>query len=357
MTTRLAHRNYDVVVAGAGPAGSSAARAAARAGARVLLLDKRTCVGSPVQCGELIPARLAQIVPLPPGAVSQEITAIRLHLPDGTVREASRSNQALGYVLNRDRFDQALAEQACAAGAELILGARLLDVSKCGIIASMNGQRLEAGAHVIVGADGPRSTVGRRLGLVHSRYFRAAQCEAAWDGPAGVAEFYFYPECREGYGWVFSKGKTANIGAGCQGDALPALRLLLRGLGVLPEQIIRWKGGLLPAGGPLPATMKGKCLLAGNAAGQVDPVTGEGIRIAVVCGILAGRYAAAAARSGDTGELNHYETRWRQLFAAQLAEGMEQRRFMEANWSDDAGRLTRVIAECWEKRLRGEPGG
>ena len=155
----------DVVIIGAGPAGSCAARTAAQAGARVLLLEARRTVGVPVQCAEYVPIRLRDALgeAWPGEVVVQRVEAMRTFLPDGTVQETP----APGMLIDRAAFDQHLARLAVRAGAELWTGTRAIACSERGVLARRrDGSVVEIKATVIIGADGPRSTVARWVGIL-----------------------------------------------------------------------------------------------------------------------------------------------------------------------------------------------
>jgi len=163
----------DLLVVGAGPGGSTAARVAATEGLRVLLVEQRPRVGLPVQCAEYVPAQIVSYVPLPERCIAQRIRTLRTHLPDGEVVETPSA----GYVLDRALFDKALAVAACRAGASLWTGARALRRTERGVLVRRGGQTIEVECRVVIGADGPRSTVGRWIGQVNSEFIDARQVE------------------------------------------------------------------------------------------------------------------------------------------------------------------------------------
>jgi flavin-dependent dehydrogenase len=178
--------SFDVLVVGAGPAGSCAARAAALAGARVILVERRRQVGFPVQCAEFVPWQLGHQVPIPARCIAQTIGQMRTFLPDGTVVD----KQAAGYVLDRALWDRYLAVLACQAGAELRtgwaakvgvavnvrLGGRpepalehLLDklaLPRTAIVGTLGGP-VPVGGPVVALRSGPVLLVGDAAGLTH----------------------------------------------------------------------------------------------------------------------------------------------------------------------------------------------
>ncbi|MBI0582211.1 MAG: NAD(P)/FAD-dependent oxidoreductase, partial [Methanomassiliicoccales archaeon] len=164
--------NYDIVVVGAGPAGSTTARFAAEAGASVLVLERRAQIGVPVRCGELMPdleemrnifplaGDMSDIFEVPSDLVSLKFSSIRIFSPKNTKYEVPFT----GYTTDRDRLDQFYASQASKAGAEIMTGQRVLKVEQ-GMVRTDD---LSVRAKVIVGADGPLSMVGKAFGLERS---------------------------------------------------------------------------------------------------------------------------------------------------------------------------------------------
>jgi len=283
--------DWDVLVVGAGPAGSSAAQAAAEGGARVLIVERRPVVGVPVQCAEFLSLRVAMDLRLPKAAIAQDVVGTITHLPGGEA--TSRRNP--GCILNREVADVLLAERAVDAGAELMTStqATSIDRSSDGSIRveleAMGGQEVPSSvtATVIVGADGPQSLVGQHVGVTNTRKVIAHQVTVDLHDPVNETEVYLQPSYRGGYGWLFPKGDLANVGVGVDralgGDPKAALQHLIGTLDDRIGEVRRTTGGLIPVNGPLQG-VHGNILLAGDAAGHTHPITGGGIHQAVEAG-------------------------------------------------------------------------
>lgn len=358
-------REVDVLVVGAGPAGSSAALAAAVRGATVLLVERRPVVGSPMRCGEYVPDGLARELPESAGPLpaAQRVPALVLHLPSGR----DRAILSPGAVLDRARLDRSLAGAAVAAGAELWLESPLLALDRRGLATIGRGAArapARVRARLIVGADGPRSRVAAAGGLGRPRVMLGLQREARLARPVHRAHLYFWKTCRHGYGWLFPKGAVANLGVavprGAAGEGRAALRELDRRLaeaGVIEPPTIEGagapgRGGLVPCGGPLPRLAAGRVLLAGDAAGQTDALTGAGIVAAVRAGAMAGEAAADALRRGAWREAGPcYDARWRRVYGRTAARALERRAELEARWDRD---VERAVAAAWlhEREVR-----
>lgn len=351
---------FDVLVVGAGPAGCTAARIAAGAGARVLLAEKRPIIGLPVQCAEFVPLQITDYVAVPEHCIAQRIRQMHSYLPDGeTIR-----TPAAGYVVDRSLFDKELAVAARQAGAEIWSGARVTERTEGGVFVRRGGQDIEVACRVIIGADGPRSTVGRWLGQVNTEFFDSLQVEVVLPKPQEATQIYFAPVYRGGYGWLFPKRETANVGVGVShtlgGNPRQALDHLLERLGFGRGDIVGRTGGPIPSGGPLDSVREGATLLVGDAAGHTHAVTGAGIFSAVVGGALAGEAGGRAIKTDDLSALSEYEREWEAFLGGPMRHAVSKRQYLDLHWSDDPGELSDVIRKTWiafkayGRRERGE---
>ena len=347
----------DVLVVGAGPAGSSAARKAASLGADTLLLDRREAVGAPVQCAEYLPAQLVGELDLGREAqrefIAQPIEGMKTFLPDGQ----EHLTPAKGFVIHRDRFDRCLCKAAVDAGAELMLGTPVVGREKGGaVLAAVRGQgepSLAIRARVVIGADGPRSTVASWVGASNPNLLPGVQFTLPLTGPEEFTEIYFEPDILAGYGWFFPKKDRVNIGLGMRMNGGESPKKLLTRFkdrfvaqGRVEDRILSRAGGWIPAK-PVDQVVHGNVLLAGDAAGHTHPITGAGIFAAVTCGGLAGEYAALAAIEEDDTRLAEYDEEWRDLFEDSLNRAVNRRADMEANWTTDVAGLSDTVRRTW----------
>jgi geranylgeranyl reductase family protein len=294
---------FDVLVVGAGPAGSATAIHLARAGASVLLVDKsRFPRDKP--CGGGLTGRALRHVPCDVEPVVEHVVdRMVLRVAYGP-KVAKRSPQPLIRMTQRRRLDLHLAEQAALAGAVFRDGVAVgeLDVDEAEIGTRIDGEPVRAS--YLVGADGANGVVARAAGLGEgivrgvalegnvswSDLGRAPYEETAW------VEIGVVPG---GYGWVFPKGDHANLGVGGWMSEGPKLRAQLDRLARVhaadPSRLESVRGHRLPMRklGAASAS-RGRVLLVGDAAGLVDPLSGDGIYEAFVSAKLAAEAILAA---------------------------------------------------------------
>ena len=324
----------DVLVIGLGPAGASAAAAAARAGLRVIAVDRKREPGRPVQCAEFVPAIVGIDVGDLAASTRQRIrsmlTFVEADAPD--VKE-----HFPGHMLDRAAFDAALVASAEAAGAECRFGATVRRMHSDGTVELADGGKMAAG--VLVGADGPRSAVGRAIGQVNTELVETRQITVPLARPHEATDIYLSADIPGGYGWLFPKGEVANLGAGVD----PRFKRRLKGIvarlhaaaiesGQAGARVLGLTGGLIPVGGmlkPLGTLGRTLALLAGDAAGLANPVTGAGIAAAVHSGRLAGQ-AAVAWAAGDANAGDAYEEELDDVFQAALDRAVRRRRELAA---------------------------
>ena len=335
---------FDVLVAGAGPAGSATAIHLARGGARVLLAEKaRFPRDKP--CGGGLTGRAVRALPCAVDPVVEHVVdRFELRLRYGSRFERGRGEPMI-LMTQRRRLDAHLAEQAARAGADVREDAKVeaLELATGAVSATVGGHRIDAG--VVVGADGANGVVARAAGL-GAGIVRGVALEGnvSWKvldperyrGRA-VVELGVVPG---GYGWVFPKGDHANLGVGGWGSEGPRLREHLERLAaahdVPSDALTDVKGHRLPMRplGTLPA--RGQVLLVGDAAGLVDPLSGDGMYEAFVS-------ARLAAEAILAGELEAYEAR--------LAETLDHH--AAASWAAKKA-MDRSAAACfWAARCPG----
>jgi geranylgeranyl reductase family protein len=316
----VAATSHDVLVIGAGPAGAAAATTAARAGLRVALIDKAAFPRDKL-CGGGVTGRAhgyarAVFGDLPDDLFHQSRS---VRFTSGSATLARIDSAPVLYMTRRTGFDAALRSRAIAAGADDYCGRR---IAACdpdrGIVTLASGADLTA--PVLIGADGVHSAVARALfGRAFDPAIIGFALEAEVPGPPGPDTELDLTALPWGYGWDFPKADGRTLGIGgvnlTEKDLRPRFHDWLRARGVDPGSV-RIKGHHLPSGASTQVPGRRAVLLAGDAAGLVDPVTGEGIGWAILSGRFAAEAAIAAlgARAPHTA-LAQYLTRMRPVQA------------------------------------------
>jgi geranylgeranyl reductase family protein len=311
--------SYDAIVVGAGPAGSTAARLLSQGGASVLLLDKHSFPRDK-PCGGGVTLRAASVQDLDLSSVIERtIYGARFSLRLGSSFER-RFHQPLTYMTQRCRLDEHLARQAAAAGADFHDEEAVRSVEGAG--ERSRGQvltvRTDKGIYtcrVLVGADGANGVTARASGL-QTRFEEAVALEGnvpfARDIPADWREYVGIDlgGLAGGYGWVFPKAEHLNLGVGAwkyAGFTLrPKLAELSRRYGFEPRALENLRGHHLPVrihGSPIAS---GPVALAGDAAGLIDPLSGEGIHMAFASGRFAAEHGLRYL-AGESASMAGYE--------------------------------------------------
>ncbi len=314
----------EIVIVGAGPGGSAAARQAALAGLCPLLVEKDPTPGATKACGGFAAQVYRKRLELPDEVVEREIRRTRLFI-DGTLHEYGGKRPH--YIsFRRALFDTYLAERAVRAGAELLTSTRasILDPSarRLGLRNLVSGAEGEVEAQVILFADGPQTLAADAYGIGHRPGPRTRHAIfVELDGPYGdgaTCDLLLNTAYTKSYFWLFPKRDCVWVGVGgsLHGGGPP----LAERLGEFIEQredlrgrTVRQRGGGLVTSDMARDFVADGAMVVGDAAGLVNPMTGGGIAFALASGEIAGRVAAEAMRAGrtDASILGRYPRRFR----------------------------------------------
>lgn len=359
----------DVIVVGAGPAGSTAARTLAQGGLRVQLLERSRFPRSK-PCGGGITARaLARFPWLGPALrriPTHFISKLYLEGPGGGSVVLTSPSPAV-VMVRRVEFDEMLARLAAESGAELIEEAWVSQAAADedgAVVTTRDGRTFRA--RYLVAADGVNGVVTRRLGMHPGWDAGSVALDMMEETPnevlrtvePGTLWVAYGHGGTDGYGYIFPKRDHVNVGIGCllsyfrESIDLPPYEMQqrfvadLKGRGMLVGESsrARFTPSHIPVGGPIPQTARHRVLVAGDAGGFVNAYTAEGIYYAMVTGDLAGRAIVAAAAADDPRQgwdvARRYMRAWRREIGAELRDSV----LIQSYLFQHASRIAGVVA-------------
>lgn len=359
----------DVVVVGAGPGGSMAAKFCAEGGLDTILIEKKAEIGAPLRCAEGVSKKWLEEVgiALDPLWIRADMIGAVIKSPNGTQfkLDESKAGTEVGYVLERHLFDKALARDAVVAGSKLMMRTSCTGVIReggriVGIKVKSMGEEAEIRAKAIVAADGYESQVGRWAGidtnvklndLNSCIQYRMVNCDADME----YCEFIIGRSIAPGgYLWIFPKGNgVANVGIGVMGPLCKGgepKEYLDRFLATDPRfkdsQAVEVAAGFVSTCPGLDCAVDDNIILVGDAARIIDPLTGGGICHACRTGMYAGKVLVEAAAKGDFSKasLMPYEKMWRDRMEDKLYRNwMAKERLAELD-DETINELVRLIS-------------
>ena len=323
---------YDLIVIGAGPAGSSAARVAAQHGMKTLLLEKDKIPRNKLCGGGLTPKVFSLFdFSLPKQLIERTVKSTRIHVDNQEYH--FDTDEPLTYMTTRAPFDAFLTEKAVEVGTELIQGTAATKVETNDSFAQVRTKKGTYQSKLLIGADGMGGPTARCLN--HYAQWSPDQVSYAIESEVKVGEkkvldflgdkSYFdlyYGVSPAGYGWVFPKGDHLTVGVGCRLNQLRSAQELfdrfVNGVHAISGyEIPRPQAHLIPLGGIAKVpTISNRVMLAGDSAGFAEPFFGEGIYFSILGGQMAARVAATACKIEryDASFLKSYEREWMNQF-------------------------------------------
>ncbi len=357
--------DYDLVVIGAGPAGSMAARITARYGLSVLVLEQKKVVGYPSHCAGGILTPILDHIGLAAtvkNSIRAQIRKIKLISPLGR-SVTHQFNRKIGYVVDRPAFDQLLIRDAQQKGAELLTQTRAIGLKRDNdaynqVIIKHKNEIQKIQTRIIIGADGVASNVAKWVGLSIPRIYSGIgfgyNAENILNISPDTVEIYFLSAIPGGYAWIFPKGtESANIGVGGYNTGTymhkvfewfrlkhPIVSTKLRQV-----RLMEYTGGIVPGSKMPRKTTFNWGICCGNAANQVDSLTGEGIRLALICGDLGGKIAISAIQQNNLSLIHNYHKLMQRKIGLELAVSYFLRHFLLRSNAEDYDSFVQAISK------------
>jgi len=332
---------YDVIVAGAGPAGAAAAQSCARAGLSTLVLEEHGTIGYPVQCAGLLSVAAFNECRVSGRSVLSSVRGARIISSLGG-ELAFSAKEVKAVVVDRGALDFEMARSAADAGAEFRTKTSVCGISGSTIRTRGIGGHAEFPFRVLIAADGPRSTVARLLGMQRARtYLAGIQADIPWEMDPELV--VIYPDAApDFFGYAIPSGKgRVRIGL-CTGER--AKERFAAFSGQFTDRAIHLVTGTVPLG-VMPKTYGHRTLFCGDAAGFAKPTSGGG----VYTGIRSARHAAAAAIACcakgrfDDQALSLYEELWKSDLGTTLEAGYRFFRLRQKLSPEDIDHLIRTL--------------
>ena len=329
--------SYDIIVVGAGPAGLASAKSAVDHGAKVMVIEDHSAIGTPVQCGESLALSSLEelgMEPDPSFVANDDVRIIRMFSPNRKKIELimPKGQKTPGVILERKMFEKLLAVKIANSGAHIYTKTPALGVLKGnGFVTGIKLKHIdevnEVRSKVVIAADGPSSNVAKWAGMdIYSDVKKFASCAqfqmANVDVDPKISEIYLGKVAPGGGFWVLPKQEGfANVGLGIAGNDPKTALAYLREFVEKDERlrngsIIEFNVGPVPVGGAVKKMVDNGIMVVGDAARQVNPAPGGGMKFGIRAGIIAGKVAADAVKSGDCSAkfLKSYEKQWKKEF-------------------------------------------
>jgi len=372
--------DFDIVIVGAGPAGSSAAHEAARSGSSVALLEKESVVAETVRTSGVTWVKDAKSFGIPEDCYNP-IKNYSFCSPSNTVTISD--DVAKAAVLDVRKTYRHLAKQAQENGAKLFVNTNVTDVitdeqkRPIGVIAKSDDKEIKFNAKVIIDCSGFQSVVGKMLGLITQweRFGAGAEYEVRAENVDDKTWWLMVGQkySPAGYAWIFPVGgDIVRIGVGVgkpESDVDPTERLNelmenkegpIKDLGTITK--IEFHYGLIPNDGLSRNTVYDNFILVGDSAGQANPLVLEGIRYAIRFGRVAGRVASDAVKNDDTSEnaLRPYETEWKKAIESKINSASKvQNRWIglsDEQWDKELDVISELSADEFLDFIRADFG-
>jgi digeranylgeranylglycerophospholipid reductase len=354
--------NYDVLVVGAGPVGTTFARLIAQKGFKVAILEKKKSVGLPLQCAGLLGRKIKDVNYFPDELIINPVYGAYLHSPSNHVLSVAKKKPQ-AFVIDRIGYDKYLSQLAVDAGARLFLNHEVKDLNleKGRII--LNKQKGSMDGQIIVGSDGYNSVVRTKF---HSsaETMQAAQFLVDFGKdlfPMDYVHLHVNSHNSPGFLWIIPLSKTtARVGLFGDYDYHTLNNILKDFLNKKKEfkgySIVKKYHGRIPIYNPKNKIVKDRALLLGDAAAQVKPTTGGGLLLGFKCAKIAADVTFKALKEENTGILPEYESEYRKKFKKELNTQLQVQKIFKSLTDDDLDYMFLKLKETGAEKFISEKG-
>lgn len=359
--------DYEVIIIGAGPVGSTVAETIGREGHKVLILEEHLEVGSPVHCTGKLSVNAFKELNLEAGGIINEVKGANFYSPNGQSFQLER-NDTQAYILDRKIFDEKLAKKASKVGVDILTEARAIDVmvTKEGVnvIFSHKGDIKKLRARIIVGADGANSIVARRVGLYSKKSSEVrigVQKEVCGINnlQGRFVELFFGKNYAPGFfAWIVPIGnESARVGLGLRPrlgeNPKKYLDKFIMTHPIIKEKLVgcsfnKTKVHIIPTGGALQQTVSEGILIVGDAAGQIKSTTGGGLYYGMLCATIAGKTISKHLNASSESVLSkksllEYQRLWKARLSKEIQFSTRLRTFLSSLTDGEMNYLFKLI--------------
>ena len=329
-----------ISIIGAGPAGCYLAYLLAKKGKDARIFEEHRKIGKPVQCTGLVTGSVQDIIRLKKEVIVNKINKVRIFSHNGKFTEIMLKDDNI--VLDREKFDQYLAEKAESHGARVFLEHRFLDYKKGELIIKdlKNDKIKKIRADCLIGADGPLSRVAKSSGLFGKRRFMTGlQIRVKLKNDNAIE---FYPHIGA-FAWVVPENKeVARLGVASYNKVKESFDYFLKLKDISKNKIIEKQAGLIPIYSSNIKTQKNNVYLVGDAAAQLKATTGGGI----IQGLLAAECLADAILNKKS-----YESLWKKKIGMDLSLHLQMRKALDKFSNEDYNHLISLFSKNNIKKI------
>ena len=349
----------DVFVIGFGPAGASLAWYLAQKNIKVIVAEKKKSLDTPVRCAGFVPVNIAGLFDFKISGINNRSEYLETYVAENPFEKFHLISKisAPGFILDRDIFINDIASRFANSGGKLLKGTKVISAQHgpggftLDLLDMASKNHLKAKARIIAGADGPLSLIGRLTGSANKSFMPAIQQNPSTISKSSdCSKVFFSPYISCGYGWLFPKAGSINLGVGAYfkhktaqtaitgisiKDTLALFTRHLEFSGIISGYANQQKAvtGLIPDSGIVEnPSFKDGFILCGDAAGLCNPVTGAGIYNAIYSAKLASEIIIKSLILNDLGSLLEIKEIYNNQFGNSISRALEKKLLQKNNW-------------------------
>jgi digeranylgeranylglycerophospholipid reductase len=355
---------YDVVVIGAGPAGSMTARLIAEKGFKTLLCEEHSSIGTPVHCTGKLSTHAFQDFSLPRETILNSVSAAKLHSPKG-IKFSIRKESIDSYILDRKMLDQKLVEIACSSGCELskqtLVQDAHIDLDVVNLKIRKRGISSNLKSRLIIDAEGARPILLRRVGLEEANQTLSGLQYEVTDidiHSQDCVELFFGKNIAPGFfAWIVPLNmNTARVGLAIDNKSSSFsakyyldkfAKQILHHTNSRNVKIKNIYSGTIPISGPIKRSFTNRMLVVGDSAGQIKFSSGGGIYFGLKCAKIAGKIATECLEKDTLGtnHLKQYEIMWKKVIGRELKATLFVRKIINRLTDEELELIFQILNE------------